>query len=82
VRRRVLLELATQGPQYLSEIARSVDVHVQNVRGALIGHGQRYKEGLALVSLDLAREREGPDGVRLFGVTDKGRRIARDIHDG
>lgn len=72
VRKKVLLELARESPQYISEIAKGTGAGISNVLAALVGSGRRYAPSLSLVALGLATEQAPKARIRVFRITRRG----------
>ncbi|WP_461863170.1 helix-turn-helix domain-containing protein [Thermococcus sp.] len=76
LRKRILLYLNEIYPSstYLAEIARVVKSDPSNVKGALIGLGNRYNGSSSLVSLGLVEIVER-DGFKYYRLTDYGKKV-------
>ena len=76
LRRRILLYLYQLYPSatYLSEIARVVGSDPSNVRGALVGLGNRYNGESSLVYLGLVEEISN-SGFKYYKLTDYGKKV-------
>lgn len=76
LRRRILLYLYQLYPSatYLSEIARVVGSDPSNVRGALVGLGNRYNGESSLVYLGLVEEVSN-SGFKYYKLTDYGKKV-------
>lgn len=76
LRKRILMYLNEIYPSatYLSEIARVVGSDPSNVRGALVGLGNRYNIESSLVYLGLVEEVHN-NGFKYYRLTDYGRQV-------
>lgn len=77
LRRKILLYLDEiyPTPTYLSEIARVVKSDPSNVKGALIGLGNRYNGHSSLVSLGLVEVSKDPRGFKYYRLTEYGKQV-------
>lgn len=80
-RQRLLLLLASLGEAYVGQLGRMMRLPHSRVMWLLEGNPERgYSRELALVALELAREKVTPaKRGRAFEITPKGRRKARSI---
>ncbi len=78
LRKKILLYLDQiyPSPTYLSEIARAVKSDPSNVKGALIGLGNRYNGHSSLVSLGLV-EVVTEKGFKYYRLTEYGREVVK-----
>jgi len=78
LRKKILLYLDEiyPTPTYLSEIARMVKSDPSNVKGALIGLGNRYNGHSSLVSLGLV-EVVTDRGFKYYRLTDYGKKVVQ-----
>ncbi|ASJ11168.1 transcriptional regulator [Thermococcus sp. P6] len=76
LRRRILMHLYQIYPSatYLSEIARNVGSDPSNVRGALVGLGNRYNGDSSLVYLGLVEEVHN-NGFKYYKLTEYGKKV-------
>jgi len=76
VRQMVLEYLVSISPEssYPSEIARKIDLRLNEVCGALNGSPNRYKEKNSLVKLGLVKKEQTKSSY-LYTATDKGCKI-------
>ena len=76
IRRTVLEYLVSIYPEssYASEIARKIDLRLNEVCGALNGSPNRYKEKNSLVKLGLVKKEQTKSSY-LYTATDKGCKI-------
>jgi len=76
LRKRILFYLNEiyPAPTYLSEIARVVGSDPSNVKGALVGMGNRYNGESSLVYLGLVEE-INKDGFRYYRLTKYGKKV-------
>ncbi|NJE29465.1 transcriptional regulator [Thermococcus sp. 18S1] len=76
LRKRILLYLDEiyPSPTYLSEIARVVKSDPSNVKGALVGLGNRYNGHSSLVSLGLV-EVVTDGGFKYYRLTEYGKQV-------
>ncbi|ASJ02569.1 transcriptional regulator [Thermococcus profundus] len=82
LRKRILLYLNEIYPSatYLSEIARVVGSDPSNVRGALVGLGNRYNGESSLVYLGLVEEISN-NGFKYYRLTDYGRQVVEYLRE-
>ncbi|AEH24923.1 helix-turn-helix domain-containing protein [Pyrococcus yayanosii] len=82
LRRRILLYLYEIYPSatYLSEIARVVGSDPSNVRGALVGLGNRYNGESSLVYLGLVEEVVN-NGFKYYRLTEYGKKVVEMLKD-
>ncbi|WP_048151273.1 helix-turn-helix domain-containing protein [Palaeococcus ferrophilus] len=82
LRKRILMYLYDIYPSatYLSEIARVVGSDPSNVRGALVGLGNRYNGESSLVYLGLVEEVMS-NGFRYYRLTDYGKKVVEYLKD-
>ncbi len=64
---------------YTSEIAYHVRTTPSNVIGAIRGMNTRYKEEESLINLDIIQEKNCSGNIRLYGITEFGRDMLREI---
>ena len=64
---------------YTSEIAYNVKTTPTNVIGALRGMGTRYREEESLLSLDLVEEKTSGKNIRLYGLTEFGEEVLKNL---
>ncbi len=78
LRKRILFYLDSiyPSPAYLSEIARAVGSDPSNVKGALVGLGNRYSEDNSLVNLGLVEIIER-NGFKHYVLTNYGRNVVK-----
>ncbi len=78
LRKRILfyLDKIYPSPTYLSEIARGIGSDPANVKGALVGLGNRYSEDSSLVNLGLVELVE-KDGFKYYKLTNYGRNVVK-----
>ncbi|NPA47334.1 MAG: transcriptional regulator [Thermococci archaeon] len=78
LRKRILFYLDSiyPSPAYLSEIARAIGSDPANVKGALVGLGNRYSEDSSLVNLGLVEVIE-KDGFKHYALTNYGRNVVK-----
>nr|WP_144433204.1 archaellum operon transcriptional activator EarA family protein [Thermococcus sp. 2319x1] len=76
LRKRILFYLNEIYPSgtYLSEIARVIRSDPSNVKGALVGMGNRYNGESSLVYLGLVEE-VNQDGFRYYRLTEYGKKV-------
>ncbi|WP_297517841.1 helix-turn-helix domain-containing protein [Thermococcus sp.] len=76
LRKKILMYLNEIHPSatYLSEIARVVGSDPSNVRGALVGLGNRYNGESSLVYLGLVEEVSN-NGFKYYKLTDYGKTV-------
>ena len=76
LRKRILLYLYEiyPSPTYLAEIARVVRSDPSNVKGALVGLGNRYNGHSSLVSLGLVEIIE-ENGFKYYRLSEYGKRV-------
>jgi hypothetical protein len=65
---------------YTSEIAYNVKTTPTNVIGAIRGMGSRYREQESLINLDLVEEKESGKNIKLYGLTDFGREVLKNLN--
>ncbi|WP_056934013.1 helix-turn-helix domain-containing protein [Thermococcus barophilus] len=82
LRKKILLYLHDIYPSatYLSEIARVVGSDPSNVRGALVGLGNRYNGESSLVYLGLVEEINN-NGFKYYRLTEYGKRIVEHLKE-
>ncbi|BAA29633.1 135aa long hypothetical protein [Pyrococcus horikoshii OT3] len=82
LRRRILQYLYEIYPSatYLSEIARVVGSDPSNVRGALVGLGNRYNGESSLVYLGLVEEIRN-NGFKYYRLTEYGKKVVEMLRD-
>lgn len=80
LRKRILLYLYEIHPNasYLAEISRIIRSDPSNVRGALIGLGNRYNGSSSLVSLGLVEVLER-DGFKYYRLSDYGKKVVESL---
>jgi len=64
---------------YTSEIAYNIKTTPTNVIGAIRGMSSRYREEESLVNLNIVEEKNGGKNIRLYGITDFGREIIKEM---
>jgi predicted transcriptional regulator with HTH domain len=64
---------------YTSEIAYNIKTTPTNVIGALRGMGTRYKENESLLSLEIVEEKSGGKNIKLYGLTNFGREVIKNL---
>ena len=76
LRKKILIYLNEIYPSatYLSEIARVVGSDPSNVRGALVGRGNRYNGESSLVYLGLVEEVSN-NGFKYYKLTEYGKKV-------
>lgn len=76
LRKRILMYLNEIYPSatYLSEIARVIGSDPSNVRGALVGLGNRYNNESSLVYLGLVEE-ISRNGFKYYRLTEYGKKV-------
>ncbi|MDI3475365.1 MAG: hypothetical protein PWQ79_1913 [Thermococcaceae archaeon] len=78
LRKKILMYLNEiyPSPTYLSELARAIKSDPSNVKGALIGLGNRYNGHSSLVSLGLVEVVE-KDGFKYYRLTEYGKQVVK-----
>jgi len=82
LRKKILMYLSEIYPSatYLSEIARVIGSDPSNVRGALVGLGNRYNGESSLVYLGLVEEVSN-NGFKYYRLTDYGKKVVKYLKD-
>ena len=75
-----LFEISPSG-SYTSDIAYNVKTTPTNVIGALRGMNTRYRDDESLLSLNLVEQIEGGKNVKIYRLTDFGRKILQSMKE-
>ena len=83
VRKRIAEYLFDISPSYsyTSDIAYHVRTTPSNVIGAMRGMETRYREEESLLNLDMVKEKNCGNNIRLYGITDFGKEMLKTIKD-
>jgi predicted transcriptional regulator with HTH domain len=83
VRKKIAEYLFDISPNYsyTAEIAYHVRTTPSNVIGAIRGMEERYKEDQSLLNLDIVEEKSCGNNVRLYGITDFGKEMIKNVKD-
>jgi len=83
VRKKIAEYLFDISPNYsyTSEIAYHVRTTPSNVIGAIRGMETRYRVDESLLNLDIIEERDCGKNVKLYGITDFGKEMLKNIKD-
>ncbi len=73
-----LFEISPSG-SYTSEIAYNVKTTPTNVIGAIRGMGTRYKTDESLIKLDLVEQIESGANIKIYKLTDFGKKIVENM---